>query len=116
MAEKIQMYLIGFDENFKFESDIYCLKKIKDLVKCGVKLDAVFTKNFEKFPSAKKYCSNHQVEAININPDEAYFVSIIQYSVNNLDKKNLATLISENNVSRLNWFFKQDKDFNPHIF
>ena len=115
MPEKTKIYIIGLDKTLNFMPDVYSMKKIKSLRKCNIKLDAIFVEDFEKFIGVKKYCLNHQIETINIKSDENYFISVIYYSVNNLDKKNLAALISENNVSRLNWFFKQDKDFDSHI-
>lgn len=113
--EKTKIYLIGFDETSNFISDIYCMKKIKDLSELNIRLDAVFAKEIEKFLGVKEYCLNHKIETIKIESGENYFISVVRYSVNNLDKKNLATLISEKNVSKLNWFFRQDPDFNSQI-
>ncbi len=112
---KTKIYLIGFDETSNFLSEIYCMKKIKDLSELNIKLDAVFAKELDKFQGVKKYCSSRQIEAINLKSDENYFLSILQYSVNNLDKKNLAALISEKKASNLNWLFRQDPDFNSQI-
>lgn len=115
MAEKTKIYLIGFDEASNFISDVYSMKKIKSLRECNIKLDAVFAKDIEKFLGVEKYCLNHQIETINITSDENYFISVADYSLNNPDKRNLAALISEKKVLRLNWLLKQDMDFNPHI-
>ena len=115
MAKKTNIYLIGINETSNFEKDIYCMNKIKILSKCNVKLNAVFAGDFEPFPGVKKYCSLHKIDLVNIFPEDSGFVSVIQYSVSNLDKKNLAALISEKKISNLNWFFKQDKDFFSQI-
>lgn len=112
---KTKIYIIGFDETSNFISDIYCMKKIKDLSELNIRLDVVFAKEIEKFIGVKEYCLNHKIETIKIESGENYFISVVRYSVNNLDKKNLATLISEKNVSKLNWFFRQDPDFNSQI-
>ena len=112
---KTNIYLIGFDETLNFMSDIYSMKKIKNLSDCNIKLDAVFAENIEKFLGVKEYCLNHQIETINMKFGENYFYSIIRYSVANIDKKNLAALISDNKTSKLNWLFKNDFDFNPQI-
>ena len=115
MTERINVYIIGLDKTSNFVSDVYCMKKIKDLDELKIKLDSVFAEDFEKFPGVKKYCSDHQIEAINLNPDENHFIEILRYSVNNIDKKNLATLISEKGIFKLNFLFKQDLCFNSHI-
>lgn len=115
MIEKINIYIIGFDGGYKFKSDIYCLKKIKSLDECGIKLDAVFAKGFESFIAAKKYCLDHEIKAISIPHNEDYFLEIIRYPIDNANKKNLAALISEVRASKLNWLFKQDSDFDSHI-
>ena len=115
MTEKTKIYLIGFAEAHNFISDIYSMKKIKNLRESNIKLDVVFAENIEKFLGVEKYCLNHQIETINIKSCENYFYSIIHYSVNNLDKRNLAALISEKKALKLNWLFKLDKDFDSHI-
>ncbi len=115
MAEKTNVYLIGFDEASKFALEIYSMKKMRNLRECNVKLNAVFTDDFEKFPGVKKYCLNHQIETINLAPDEEYFISIVHYSIDNMDKKNLAALISENKVFKLNCLLKNDVEFDPHV-
>lgn len=112
---KTKIYIIGFDETSNFLSDVYSMKKIKDLSELNIKLDAVFAKNYEKFLGVKEYCSQHKIEGVNILSDEKYFFSIVRYAQNNFEKKNLATLISEKKASNLNWWFKQDLDFESHI-
>lgn len=112
---KTKIYIVGFDETSNFLSDVYCMKKIKYLSGLDIKLDAVFTEELEKFLGVKKYCSRHEIDLININSDEKYFFSVVRYSINNLDKKNLATLISKQGALKLNWLFKFDKDFEPQI-
>ncbi len=115
MIEKTKIYIIGFGERSQFENDVYCMKKIKDLNELNIKLDAVFAKDYERFLGVKEYCKKYKIELVNIKSNEEDFISILQYSVNNLDKKNLATLISEKKASNLNWLFRQDLDFEPHI-
>ncbi len=115
MENKTKIYIIGFDETSNFLSDVYCMKKIKDLNELNIKLDAVFAKNYERFLGVREYCLKYKIDLVNIKPNEEYFISILQYSVNNLDKKNLATLISEKKASKLNWLFRQDLDFEPQI-
>ncbi len=115
MTDRIKIYLIGFDASI-FESDIHCIKKMKSLDELEIKLNAVFAKNFKKMPVVKRYCSNHKIETINLVPDEQnFFYSIIRYSLYKNDKKNLAALVPEKMISKLNYLFKQDGCFEPHI-
>lgn len=116
-TERINIYLIGSGKNSFFGSDIYFVKKIKSLTQEEIVLDTVFVKELEKFPVVKKYCLRHQIEAINFNNPEKenYFNSILHYTKSNFDKKNLATLVSNTEASKLNLLFKQDNDFDPRI-
>jgi len=117
MTNKTQVYLIGSDIS-KFEYDIYCSKKIKSLSERNVNLNAIFARNFEELPVVKKYCLKHKIETIDLEKDEKnYFVDVVRYNLDNPDKKNLAVLVSEKRVKalRLNFFFKQDPCFNPHL-
>jgi len=113
--KKINIYLIDFHGSI-FEHDIYYSKKIKSLGECEIKLDAVFAKDFKFLPIVDKYCSNHNIETINLEKNlQNYFLEVIRYNVNNPDKRNLVVLISEKISSKLNSLFKQDPCFNPHI-
>lgn len=110
---KTNIYIIGFDETSNFMPEIYSMKRIKSLRELNINLNAVFAEDFEKFIGVKKYCLNHQIETISTGRD--YFISILRYSMKELNKKNLATLISEKKASNLNWLFRQDPDFNSQI-
>ncbi len=116
MTDKTKIYLIGFNEVSLFTCDIYYSKKIKMLDECNVKLDAVFAKNFKKFPIVDKYCLNHNVETISLEKDEQnYFFSIVRYAHANPDKKNLAALASERIAINLDFLFKQDPSFYSYL-
>ncbi|MEK6844995.1 MAG: hypothetical protein AABX44_01945 [Nanoarchaeota archaeon] len=115
MIEKTEIYIIGFDKTANFMPDVFCAKKIKDLSECNVNLNAVFTKDFEKLPIVKRYCSKHEIETINLDPDEKYYFEIVRYNLNNPDKKNLVALVSEKIALRLNGLFGKDLSFNSHI-
>lgn len=115
MDERKEIYLIGFEEESNFTSDVYSMKKMKDLNELNIKLDVVFAEDFKKLLGIKKYCLNYRIETIPVTSDENYFIFVVHYSLNNPDKKNLAALISENKMSKLNLLFRQDPDFNPHI-
>src|SRR3989338_7682149 len=107
MMEKTKIYLIGFDEVSPFTCDIYSSKKIKMLGECNVKLDVVFAKSFENFPVFKRYCLNHKIETISLEKDEQnYLFSVVRYTHNNPDKRNLAALVSEKMTSNLDFLFK----------
>ena len=116
ITNRKKMFLVSSYENW---SDPYFLKKIKKikmLDECNVKLDAVFAKNFNKFPIVDKYCLNHNVETISLEKDEQnYFFSIVRYAHANPDKKNLAALASERIAINLDFLFKQDPSFYSYL-
>jgi len=113
---KTNIYLIGSDETSVFNYDIFCAKKIKSLYECKGELDAIFAKNFENLPIAEKYCSEHNIETINLEKNEQnFFYSIVRYSAEQNDKKNLAALVSEKMTLKLNLLFKLDPCFESHL-
>jgi len=111
LTNRKKMFLVRSYENW---ADPYFLKKIKN-IHSEHRLDAVFSESFEKFPSLEKYCLNKNIETIKVEHSslEDYFFFIIRYTTDdkNNNKKNLANLIYNKKMEKLDYLFNWDMDF-----
>lgn len=110
------IHLISSDKNSFFESDIYFAKKIKEINAEGL-LNIVFADSFESFPILPRYCSRHKIriEKINSSEPEKNYNNILNYARENLDKKNLAYLLKNEEVEKLHELFKKNIFFNTFV-